>query len=377
VSSILVTIQHCSALSGDSSSHRSRYSCGTFRRLLVLSAFWGVLGNALHAVAVDKGSIPLAVVGRFVFGFSSAEILQRQLLAACHPSNIVSESARLIYLRVAGVVVGLFIGALVESIPMVTESLGVRSVQSTSWLLMVLWLVHFVRLVVQFRSTDPNVAAQSVQPKNDYITGILPVMSGESVGSSTDSDALNESNADLSATYGTVTSANDKHDPQNSPGAPPGTSEAMPLRTSEVMSLRRKPATDQGGKKSGFRQFRVFAIRIRKLLEYHVGIPVSFLSLLFATFAIEVFFTGTPIITSRYFGWSGARACLFLGCLALSILPIHFFCEHVSRRYEERTVVKVCPTCHSLLVHALRGLYSNTSLVPFSALFSSPCSVSC
>ena len=46
-------------------------------------------------------------------------------------------------------------------------------------------------------------------------------------------------------------------------------------------------------------------------------------------------------MTNRYFQWSGVQAAGFLASLALAILPIHFFCEFISRRYEERTVLKV------------------------------------
>jgi hypothetical protein len=46
-------------------------------------------------------------------------------------------------------------------------------------------------------------------------------------------------------------------------------------------------------------------------------------------------------MTNRYFQWSGVQAAGFLGLLALAILPIHFVCEFITRRFEERTILKV------------------------------------
>ena len=98
-----------------------------------------------------------------------------------------------------------------------------------------------------------------------------------------------------------------------------------------------------------------FAGRMHKLLGYHVGIPLVLFILCYTNFAFEVFFTGTPFMTDRYFDWSGVHACLFLSFLALMILPINMVCEFVSRRYEERTVVRVSPLCTESDITASRG----------------------
>ena len=342
ITSLIATIFHLYLLTRRSSSHDIKQNFASFRRLFILSSFWGIAGNAIHATAIDIESIPLAVGGRLIFGLSSAEILQRQVLTACVPSHVVHASARLQMAQLSGMFVGLLVGAFAEAMHLTLENWGVRSLQSTSWLLMIFWMCHFVRLLFQFKAPGVDGAAKDDPEVEESTAAIVASFSD---GSSTESDTRHPSSvfrpslhgdgevqADLSATYGTIASGDSKNESFHGPTSP-GTGEATPLR--------RNHTNERGGKKRGVRQFRAFASRIRKLLAYHVGIPVSFFILTFATFSVEVFFTGTPIITQHYFDWSGAHACLFLGGLALSTIPIHFFCERIARRYEERTVIKV------------------------------------
>jgi len=338
-SAILVAVFHCSILSGDSSIYRSRYNCGTFRWLFALSCLCGVLGNVLHAKAVETGSIRMAVIGRLVFGLSSVEILQRHVLAACNPSCVVAESARFAYSRILGVAAGLWLGALAEAVSRFLNSFQIPSLQYSSWLLAALWLIHVVRVCIQFRPAESDCNNQEERARNDSVSEILPVVSSDSDDSSLDSDAQDPSSIfynheSAPSSYGALPSPARITDHKT-------VSDTVLSPDSEAAPLRRKVSIDQGGKRIGLRQLRVFAIRSRKLIESHVGIPVSLLSLLFSSFVTEILITGTPIMTYGYFGWTGAQACLFLGLLSLAVVPIHVFCERVSRSYEERTVVKV------------------------------------
>jgi hypothetical protein len=223
--------------------------------------------------------------------------------------------------------------------PVSIETFGVRFLQSTSWFLMLCWLIQLVRLLVHFKSPEiPRTASGDLGSVENSTAPIFDAPSVGSEASSTDSDARNPSTVfspsieDLS-NYGTIpTNENESTEQKAYP-------KSQPRGGGESASLRR--SHEQGIKRRGFRQLQLFAGRIRKLLAYHVGIPVSFLILTFVTFTTEAFVTGSLVITDRYFGWSGAHACLFLGILALSIVPVHFFCERIARRYEERTVVRV------------------------------------
>ena len=308
LSAVIVAILHCKVLSGDSLSQRPRYTIVTFRRFLILSSTFGVVGNMIHALAVNKTSVPLAVAGRFVFGFSSIEIVERELLRACHPYAIVSESARLIRYRIGGTIAGLLVGSLGESIPTLLEVIGARSFQATSWLMMALWFAQFVRLLVWFRAakTAPDKSPKEIIDPGAAIDDIMPARSGSSDISSVESDVRNHSSVyygserepdtDLSATYGSISSEQSRQNYATETSAM--TSEKQPL----VNSTRRV----------GFHQVKAFASRIRRLLRYHVAIPVSLFALFFTAYATETFLTGTPIIFRVYFDWNGVKACYFL-----------------------------------------------------------------
>lgn len=345
LTSIIISALHCTVLSRSSQSGDG-YNFGTFRCLFILSALWAAVGNAVHARGIDKNSIPLSVVGRLIFGLSNTEILQRQALYSCLPSHIVPASARLAILQVAGVATGLLLGAFVNAIQMTLDSYGVRSLQSTSWLMMACWLVHCLRLLIQFRSgwEENNVlelADQSISknPTPDILTADFSDAHSDSSSSEDAENGRDPSKvfasaedsdvANLTSTYGSIMKE--------------GRSGTQASRNEELLPLRGSGPVigESGAKKRAFRRVRVFAGRVRKLLAYHVGIPVSMFIVAFVTFSTEAFFTSTPMLTHRYFGWSGAHACLFLGCLALSIVPIHCACERIARRYEERTVIKV------------------------------------
>ena len=160
-SAMICTVAHCYFMSREHTKHRfpSR-SVGTMRFLFAFSAFAGVVGNSVHGLAINRGSVPLAVLGRFIMGFSSSEILHRQILLSCRPSHAVLQSSRLVYSRMIGIVVGLLTGCLAEAVPFTIKTFGIRSTQSASWLMLLLWLIHLIRVCAQFR--HPRVDTSTI-----------------------------------------------------------------------------------------------------------------------------------------------------------------------------------------------------------------------
>jgi hypothetical protein len=342
LSAIIAALFHCFFLSRESATPRLRTIL--FRRLFLFSAFMGMVGNIVHARGVDRGSVHLAVLGRFLMGFSSAEILHRQLLATCLPSRVVSEAAHLVRFRVVGVVCGLFLGSATETVPIKIVRLGVRALQSASWLMVLLWAIHFVRILFQFiPKSDPGATETGLsgeQLEGEAVEDTAAASGTDYDSSSSESDGVGQSN---SVFYRSSSDANSRDRLKATYGTS-GVTSLLPAATdggTESSQLRQTSSADHGWKKRGFRQVRTFASRIQKLLSYHIAIPVSFALLVYVYFSLEVMFTACPIIADRYFGWSGARAGVLLGCLAIIILPVDFGCEMVSRRYEERTVMKV------------------------------------
>jgi hypothetical protein len=342
LSAILVASFHCFLLSRESATHRFRTIL--FRRLFLFSAFMGIVGNVVHALGVDRGSVDMAILGRFLMGFSSAEILHRQMLATCLPSHVVSEAAQLVRYRVAGVACGLFLGSVAETIPIRINRLGVRALQSASWLMVLFWVIHFVRILFSFKKSGRLTALGNEQREGERVEDTGAAASGTDYDSSSSDSDGNGKPSRVYSRSSSDTDTNSRDSLKATYGAA-GVTSLLPTDTdgaTESTQLRQTSSSaDHGWRKRGFRQVKTFASRIQKLLAYHIAVPVAFGLLLYVYFSFEVMFTACPIVTDRYFGWSGARAAVMLACLAIIILPVDFMCEMVSRRYEERTVMKV------------------------------------
>lgn len=79
---------------------------------------------------------------------------------------------------------------------------------------------------------------------------------------------------------------------------------------------------------------------VRRLIFSNVAFPTC-VSLLFLTKCTgEVLLSSCATVTSRYFGWSGAWAGVFMGVLSSLILPINISLSQ-EKHYNERCVIKV------------------------------------
>ena len=345
ISAALVAMVHCWVASGQSAAILPcRFRATTIRNFMVFSTLSGIAGNVVHAIAITKKSVSLAIVGCFIFGWSSLELLHRDIVAACLPAHVVSEATRLMLTRIGGISCGLLIGSATEAVPIALQKLGVRTLQASNWLMAVLWAVHLVRVVVQVRPyPEPRTVTESSSDVTDQ----------EDDGARTSN---NESDSDCSSSEGHETPSSMLL--RKSAGEPTGPLPAglvgieRPSDDMENSSLKESKSfsNDRIASKQtrSFRQRMTFG-RVRKLFSFHVGIPVSLLFTFFSSFGMETFFTATPLITHRYFGWSGARASSFLGVLAVTSLPVQYVCAIVARRYEERTVLKVGTFLYDML----------------------------
>ena len=96
VGAIAISFVHVRLSSGEiARAAFPRDSMEFLRRGVILSSFLGIVGNVTHALAIAKGSIPLAILGRFITGFSFMEIIQRQVAGTCLPAFLVAESKQL------------------------------------------------------------------------------------------------------------------------------------------------------------------------------------------------------------------------------------------------------------------------------------------
>jgi hypothetical protein len=89
------------------------YTKSSFRSALIFSALCPVVGNLMYAVAISFHSMSLALLGRFLVGFGSAEVVNRQMISACVSFRYMTAASALF---VAASAIGMSLGPLLAAI---------------------------------------------------------------------------------------------------------------------------------------------------------------------------------------------------------------------------------------------------------------------
>ena len=91
------------------------YTRSSFWSALAFSAFCPFVGNLLYSVAITYDSMKLALFGRVLVGFGSAEVVNRQLISACVSYQTMTKaSALFVSVSAAGMSVGPLIAAILD-----------------------------------------------------------------------------------------------------------------------------------------------------------------------------------------------------------------------------------------------------------------------
>jgi len=334
------------------SNEANELTMGYFRRAFLLCSIFPIVGNIVHAVGVSRGSILLAISGRFIVGLGSAELLHRQLLSSCLPApHVVFESANLVHFHLFGIFCGLVIGGFLARFDVHVQVTTISSLHSGSYFMACLWLFHMASLLVKFQETyqaereGKDMQDGTAEPKQCNEIGSLESSESSeldcgtpesvfcgSVSISTADDAKATYVDELKATY----------------------ESRLPQET--IPALSRFPTTDQKQsersllkiddhktsvkKKRDFHCLRTSRTALRRILSHDVSIPVTLFVIVFVRISHEILFSSCAMVTNRYFKWNGSQACFLLGLLTAAVLPINYVVERISRSYDERTVIK-------------------------------------
>ncbi|KAG7355721.1 SPX domain containing protein [Nitzschia inconspicua] len=91
------------------------YIKASFRSALLFSTICPLLGNLVYALALSYESMAMAIVGRILCGFGSAEVLNRQLISACVSfSQMTRASAYFVAFGASGMSIGPLIAAILD-----------------------------------------------------------------------------------------------------------------------------------------------------------------------------------------------------------------------------------------------------------------------
>jgi hypothetical protein len=328
---LFVTGLHCYQLSRGPLGNE--LSAVSLRTLFILAAFVATLGNAIYIVGVEHQSIVVSVVGRMLIGFASSELLHRKIVTDCVPAvHVVPESARLLNWNLFGRVWGLVVGAILGSFNLKIGRLTIGALQSASYLMCFLWVIHALRLFFMLpqpvKSTCIEYSARGDASARDTAHSQSEEFSSDESG--------DEVHASESMHYRS-SSDNTEHEINATYTA----AERALMRKTGAADENDFNAKSKEAKKDPLKGSKTLVKRLRKLFLYNVALPVTLVIVMLAKITHEILFTSCAIITYRYFTWSGSQAALFLGALSASVLVINYICGNSTRTYDERTVIKV------------------------------------
>mmetsp|Transcript_62977 Transcript_62977/g.186007 ORF Transcript_62977/g.186007 Transcript_62977/m.186007 type:complete len:1313 (-) Transcript_62977:828-4766(-) len=318
-----------------------------FRLPLLLSALCALVGNLLYGRAHWHSSMYMALFGRFLIGFGSAEVLNRQLISKCVPAaGLVTETARL----VRASMVGVFVGPLIGTIFSVGESdvvldgtvvIEASTASAPGYFMAALWLMQIFGLVSFFQEPDkhhPLGVEESVSKENIDVDS--PTLSREKQTEDFNSDtSVSDGGActpeppigkSLLYHQSSLDVRNASHTNRDVG------SHKKPKRVQDKKSLNR--VTENSHQK---RSIPAKIRRIRRLVFCNVALPVTISILAFTKFTHEILFSSCSVITRRYFGWYSAMSGVPLIAFGGLILPINYLIESLARSRGERTIMKV------------------------------------
>jgi hypothetical protein len=333
ISAIVISLIHCHVLSEQTSMGRrpDQKSLRLFRNLFFFSAFAAIVGNIVHARGIAHESIPHAVLGRFLLGFASSDIVQRQFIGSLMPLPLIAaESARLAHVQIVGQLVGLLFGSLVAWT-------GVLA--SGNWFMALFWIAYCIFVACNGNSDSRN----NQKKEQDHAWEILENKDVDvDVGNESDSSGSDEKTGGPAQLFQRSSYVEDIDEDAERSQA----DEKTGLLVSKVPSERPKKSvhsTAYSRPPKGFlKRFRTFTKRIRKLMAYNISIPITLALILYCKFSTEAFISSSPLLGYHYFDWTGQRSGCFLAFLSVLIVPTDFISEQIARRYEERTILKVC-----------------------------------
>jgi hypothetical protein len=359
---LFATGLQCYQLSNESLS--KDLSAVTLRVAFVLAAVAALFGNIVYITGVSRQSIAIAVAGRLLIGLASTDLFHRQIVTDCLPPiYIVPESAHLVKWKVFGRVWGLLVGSILGSFNLhVTETLTIGAFQSASYLMTFLWLVQAFRLFFLMPKSVKLIGRESRMEYDDELGASRGRTNSQSEEFSSD-ESETERVTPESAHY--HSSSDTTHD------------ELKEKFTAEQARVRLDDLSQHVvEERRPFRGLRTLMKRLRKFLMYNVALPITLALVVLAKISHEIFFTSCPIITYRYFRWSGSLAALFLGMLSVFVLLINYVCGTSTRTYDERSVIKVRAitkldtrlTVHDDTHHLSHQLPSRSALSRYSPL---------
>ena len=300
-------------------------------------------------IAISYKSMHMALAGRVLCGFGSAEVVNRQLISACVSfSKMTRASALFVAFSAMGMSVGPLMAGILENvfgtdmqvdIPVAFLPAGgiiINHMTSPALVLSIAWFVLFLAICLFFFEPD-RINGSSGHGRGDK----------SALHTSSNGNSQHE-HVDKSTTYGSTTSLKELDD---------GVDEE---KTRLLKSDKGKPHILPE------KTFRDQVIAIHKLVFANAALPVTLYIFAFIELVDEVLISSCSMVVHRYFGWNGSVAGFLIASLGSLVLPADFFVERMSHVHSERKIMKVCqcqkavewqPHFHNMLTLALLAFF--------------------
>ena len=280
-------------------------------------------------MAISFQSMKMALAGRVLCGFGSAEVVNRQLISSCVSfAHMTRASALFVAASALGMGIGPLVAAILENVfgtDMLVDvrlawlprgGIIVNHITSPAIVMSVLWLLELVAIVLLFQEPDringgggrggSSSAEKNVNSTTNYSNGIHePTTSLPNYGSTASLEKLE-----------------DKCD-----------EEQHWLLDSDDGKLHTKPGNT----------VRDQVLAIYQLVFANAALPVTLYLFAFIEMVDEVLISSCSMVVHRYFGWKGSVAGFLIASLGSLVLPADFFVERMSHVHSERKIMKVRP----------------------------------
>jgi len=294
------------------------YIKSSFKSALLFSAFCPLIGNLIYALAISYRSMAMAIGGRFLCGFGSAEVLNRQIISTCVSfTHITRASAFFVAAGAMGMSIGPLVAAILEDttgrdllvdfrLPF-TPAGGIifNSVTSPGFLMATLWLAQLSALILLFSEPDRiNGTVEVGDNHNKLDAEKLPLLyndSGSLKGGKRSTDSISSS----------ICSFQDL----DSVSPCPESEFRKPGVLGEIVSTW-------------------------SLVLVNPGLPVTLLLFCYIELACEVLISSCSMVVRRYFDWDASAAGFLVASLGALVLPANFLIEILSRKVSERQIMK-------------------------------------
>ena len=138
------------------------YSKFSMKSALIFSTLCPIAGNALYVGALSRQSLKMALLGRLLVGFGSAEVINRQMISSCvHLNYMTKASVEFVVTGALGMSIGPLLAAIIDKyvgqdfrIDFELPHVGIiifDYASSPAYLMAALWVIQLFAIICGFK----------------------------------------------------------------------------------------------------------------------------------------------------------------------------------------------------------------------------------